>query len=204
MAVFPELEGLQLSFQSPCHLEQRSWPLGTQLPCRWSLRCLGGARSQGRGGCGERAPSFCFCLLGDLDKVPHRSGTRLLCPRYVPALQSLISPMGLIFWRRSLGPTISFIGGLPPPTSFLQTLSLVSKTCPLLPCVCINAFSFSKPSEDIVLCCHIWFLRKTRQRQAEGPGTKSGSHGLSWCGRGWHPRVEPSPGSEGACPAHPG
>lgn len=163
LAVFLGLEGLPL-----CSILGRT---GLALGVRAALQMKpSGWWEEPR----ECAPGSSSCLPVTLSRSPTLPGGGFSAetPSSIQALPSIggggggvIS--GLMSWAQDL-----LYLGIPPNThGSCKLLSLVYKRSPLLPCICINVFPFSKSSEDIVLCNCVWLWRKPTQREAEGAGT---------------------------------
>lgn len=185
LAVFPELEGLQLCSTVHVILEQTELALGEHAPLQmkpavwWEEH---GARNLAH-------PGLASSCSVTLSKSPHPSRLRLLCPRLLPALKvSHYTSGGSCPRLRLLGPINFFIWRFPPThthTHCSYKLLSVYKMSFRLFCICINAFPFSKSCDDLVFCNCIWPL-SSRESPGQGDGVmgragvaKVGSRGLN-------------------------
>lgn len=184
LAVFPELEGLQLSFQSWCHLGADELALGDPGSLQVEPEmCRAGSLGPGVRRVWGACPQILLLSASDLDKVPSLVLDVNSLPKMPPSTTVSDSSHGGRLPAEIAGAHDLFYLGASAPHHSCKLLLSFSKTSPFLLCICINAFPFSKPSEDTVLCYHIWFLRKTRQREAESLG-QGAIPRPSWCGRG--------------------
>ena len=132
----------------------------------------------GIGGFGACAPSFCFCLPGDLEQVPYQARRRPLCPR--------LYQQGVTFQVKVTESHDLFYVGI-FPTLFWQTIIIHLENVPIgslfhfqslprtLSCVTLSGFSEGQ-------------CRKNRgsRGQGEGPMGHAGAAQVGCPGPGVH------------------